>query len=109
MTDSMKNVKTIFGKALEIHSNDERAKYLDQACAGDESLHNEVNDLLGAIEKAGNFLGGSSPNVATIDHSSPNRLATPLALTSSESKSAKGAWAWSTSPSRPSRFSAKWP
>jgi hypothetical protein len=67
MPDSRENVKTIFGKALEIHSDDERAKYLDQACAGDESLRAEVDELLGAIERAGNFLGGSSPTDGTVD------------------------------------------
>ncbi len=66
MPDSRKDVKTIFGKAIEIHSDDERAKYLDQACAGDESLRAEVDDLLGATERAGNFLGGSSPGNNTL-------------------------------------------
>ena len=68
MSESREHVKTIFGKALEIRSEDERAKYLDQACAGDESLRAEVEDLLGAIERAGNFLGGSSPADPTLAH-----------------------------------------
>jgi serine/threonine protein kinase len=67
MPDLRESVKTIFGKVLEIHSDDERSKYLDQACAGDVSLRSELDDLLGAIERAGNFLGGSPPAIATID------------------------------------------
>jgi serine/threonine protein kinase len=66
MPDLRESVKTIFGKVLEIHSDGERSKYLDQACAGDVSLRAELDDLLGAIGRAGNFLGGSPP-VATID------------------------------------------
>jgi len=69
MPDTRETVKTIFGKVLEIHSNDERSKYLDQACAGDVSLRAELEDLLGAIERAGNFLGGSVSAVATNDQS----------------------------------------
>jgi len=67
MSESRESVKTIFGKALEIQSDEQRAKYLDEACAGDEALRAEVGELLGAIERAGNFLGGSSPADATIE------------------------------------------
>ena len=67
MSQSRENVKTIFGKALQIQSPDELAEYLDRACAGDTSLRGEIEDLLGAIEKAGNFLGESPPADATID------------------------------------------
>ena len=38
MTDSTQTAKTIFGKALEIPSAEERAKYLDQACFGNKPL-----------------------------------------------------------------------
>jgi serine/threonine protein kinase len=61
MPGPQESVKTIFGKALEIQSAEERANYLDVACAGDASLRAEVEDLLGAIERAGNFLGGAPP------------------------------------------------
>jgi serine/threonine protein kinase len=60
MNDVQQSVKTIFGKALEFSSVDQRTSYLDEACAGNESLRTEVNDLLGAIERAGGFLGGST-------------------------------------------------
>ena len=65
--DSRDELKTIFGKALEIDSDEERTRYLDQACAGDASLRTELDNLLGAIARAGNFLGGQPPAEATID------------------------------------------
>ena len=34
----------------------ERAAFLDQACAGDEALRQEVEELLKAHEQAGSFL-----------------------------------------------------
>ena len=67
MSDSRESVKTIFGRALEVQSAQERADYLDAACAGNALLRTEVEDLLGAIARAGDFLGGSSPADATVD------------------------------------------
>jgi hypothetical protein len=67
MSESRESVKTIFGKALEIQSDEQRAKYLDEACAADEALRAEVGGLLGTIEMAGDFLGRSSPAGATAD------------------------------------------
>ena len=74
MTHQRETVKSIFGTALEIHSDDERARYLDQACRGNESLRAEVNDLLSAIVRAGQFLGGSSPGGMSIDQPRAERL-----------------------------------
>jgi hypothetical protein len=46
------DVKSIFGKALELPSPVERAAYLDEACAGNPSLRAEVESLLRAHEQA---------------------------------------------------------
>ncbi len=78
MPELRENLKTIFGRALEIRSDGERANYLDQACADDESLRAEVDDLLGAMKRAGNFLGGSSPADATLDQPSLERPGTQI-------------------------------
>lgn len=78
MPESRENVKTIFGRALEFRSDDERAQYLEQACADDESLRAEVDDLLNAMKRAGNFLGGSSPADATLDPPSLQRPGTQI-------------------------------
>ncbi len=61
MSAARDGVKTIFGKALEIRADDERAEFLDHACSGDEPLRSEVESLLAANERAGNFLGGRAP------------------------------------------------
>ena len=56
----------LFLKALELHSAEDRQQYLDQACAGDTALRAEVDGLLAASERAGNFLESLAPlEVAT--------------------------------------------
>ena len=47
-------VKEIFEAALKLESN-ERARFLDQECAGDDQTREEVETLLTADEEAGNF------------------------------------------------------
>ena len=67
-------VKSIFGRALDIESADERAQYLDEACRGADELRVEVDALLNAIAEAGDFLGGSVPEVApTIDQTNAEK------------------------------------
>ena len=46
----------IFGEALRLTNPTERAAYLDQACAGDLVLRQEVESLLAAHAKVGDFL-----------------------------------------------------
>ena len=46
----------IFGEALRLSVAAERAAYLDQACAGDLALRQEVESLLSAHAQAGDFL-----------------------------------------------------
>ena len=54
-----------YSEEREILSIDERNQYLDEACAGDEPLRTELNELLDAIDRAGKFLGGSIPAATT--------------------------------------------
>ena len=49
------DAKSIFAEALQLRGA-ERAAYLDQACAGNPALRQEVESLLAAYEKAGDFL-----------------------------------------------------
>jgi WD40 repeat protein/serine/threonine protein kinase len=51
-----KNVRSIFGRALEIDSPAERAAYLHEACGADAELRREVESLLKAADKAGDFM-----------------------------------------------------
>src|SRR5262245_965472 len=49
MTKAVGDVKSIFGKALEIQAPAERVAFLDGACGGDTSLRHEVDGLLQAL------------------------------------------------------------
>ena len=49
-------LETIFFAALEKHSPQERAAYLDEACAGDPDCRRRVEKMLAAQGQAGSFL-----------------------------------------------------
>jgi hypothetical protein len=49
-------VQSIFGRALQIESPADRAAYLDEACGPDASLRAEVEGLLQALSRAGEFM-----------------------------------------------------
>jgi serine/threonine protein kinase/Tfp pilus assembly protein PilF len=50
-----------FLKALELHSADDRQKYLEAACAGEPQLRAEVEAMLEAHGRAGSFLESAAP------------------------------------------------
>lgn len=52
----LEKLKAIFGEASAISSPEARAAYLDEACAGDDTLRERVESLLAASAKLGNFL-----------------------------------------------------
>jgi tetratricopeptide (TPR) repeat protein/serine/threonine protein kinase len=58
MSDTGRNVKVIFGEALDYASPAEQAAYLDRACGGDPALRARVEALLHAHQRAGHFLQG---------------------------------------------------
>lgn len=53
--ENWQKVKAIFDSVIEIGPN-ERSSFLEKACAGDEELRLEVEDLLVAADAAGNFM-----------------------------------------------------
>ena len=53
--DRWRQVKELLWAALEQESAS-RAEWLERACAGDESLHREVESLINACEGPSNFL-----------------------------------------------------
>jgi eukaryotic-like serine/threonine-protein kinase len=61
MADSTPDLKSIFGKALELGSPAERQAYLEQACAGDARLRTEVESLLQAQAPAEGFFEAFRP------------------------------------------------
>jgi tetratricopeptide (TPR) repeat protein/serine/threonine protein kinase len=61
------NEESVFAKALEIQEPDQRAAYLDQACAGSPGLRKNVESLLSAYD-AGQFLEAPAPApIVTVD------------------------------------------
>jgi hypothetical protein len=84
---------SIFLEALHKPAPEERAAFLDQACAGNDELRRNIEMLLKAHVRAGDFLAQA-----------PARSSAP---TSSWSRSAKAAWArcgWHSSKSRSSAW-----
>ena len=65
MTKPPTDLKSLFGKVLELGSPAERAAYLAHVCGDDASLRGEVKSLLKALGDAGDFLDapGSTPTV----------------------------------------------
>ena len=61
MNSATPDVKSLFGRALEIPSLAARAAYLDEACNGNAPLRAELDDLLQALDQAGTFLKGQAP------------------------------------------------
>lgn len=56
MDQSKPDIKTLFGKALEIDSDADRAAFLAAACAGNAALRSEIESLLAALHQAGSYL-----------------------------------------------------
>ncbi len=53
---SIDEVKSIFGRALEIPESTDRAAFLQQACGGNVELRAQVEKLLAALADAGHFM-----------------------------------------------------
>ena len=62
MNESLRRQESVFSQALALPA-EERAAFLDQACAGDPALRQQVEELLHAHTSAGGFLG-APPGVA---------------------------------------------
>jgi eukaryotic-like serine/threonine-protein kinase len=53
---SIERLRTIYTEAAAISLPEERAVFLKSACAGDPALRQQVDELLAAREKVGDFL-----------------------------------------------------
>src|SRR5579859_725903 len=60
MSESQNREIAVFGAALELPA-DQRGAYLDQACAGDADLRQQVEALLRVHDEAGNFFDKLAP------------------------------------------------
>jgi serine/threonine protein kinase len=70
MGEPERQIISLLGEAIEHSSPEDRAAFLDKACAGDADRRARVEELLRAYQAAGNFLQGNRPPaepVATVD------------------------------------------
>src|SRR6516162_6665486 len=70
MSEPERQIMSLLGEAVEHSSPEERAAFLDKACAGDTGRRARVDELLRAHQAAENFLQGNRPGaepVATVD------------------------------------------
>ena len=58
---------TLFERARQFSSSDERASYLDQACQGDLALRQKIEDMLEASARAEAFFETESDPTATVN------------------------------------------
>jgi serine/threonine-protein kinase len=65
MNDADEHLMTVFTAALDCGSAEDRAAYLERACAGAPQLRERVEALLRAHARAGKFLDGS-PSAPTV-------------------------------------------
>ena len=80
------DVKSVFGKALDLEAPADRAAYLEQACGGDTALRGEVEGLLAALDRAGRFM--SHPAVAPPDPAVPRSCTTTAPISRCEAPGA---------------------
>jgi WD40 repeat protein/serine/threonine protein kinase len=76
MSSATPDVKSIFGRALELDAGAARAAYLEAACGTNAALRGEVEGLLQALERAGGFLKGPAPAVTMDEPPAPERPGT---------------------------------
>ena len=102
-------------RPCERNDPDERPAYLDEACAGQPELRQQVENLLRLHRRRGSFLEKPAAESAATGPFGCRRPAVVAeaparssARTSCSSRSAKAAWARSGWPSRPSRSSGWW-
>src|SRR5262245_55318308 len=81
MNEPERQIMSILGEAVEYRSAEERAAFLEKACAGDADRRARVEALLRAYEAAGNFLQGDrAPRapVGTVDEASHEQSGTVI-------------------------------
>src|SRR5262245_59627622 len=59
--DSAMNERAVFTEALDRATPEERAAFLERACAGNPALRAQVEALLRTHDRAGDFLGKLAP------------------------------------------------
>jgi hypothetical protein len=61
MTEANPRTESLFWSALAFASPEERARFLDEACGGDQQLRGRIEELLAAYPKVEGFLEPPAP------------------------------------------------
>jgi hypothetical protein len=61
MASNNQHEEALFNAAQDLTDPAQRSAFLDQACAGDKAMRARIGRLLGAAEKADEFLTGCAP------------------------------------------------
>src|SRR6186997_3570600 len=64
-------IQVIFHEAIALVSDEDRARYLDQACGDDHRVRARIEALLNAHSEAGGFFGGKSPAAVATEIRTP--------------------------------------
>lgn len=68
MSERSEQIDAILAAAVELATRDDRADYIQQACAGDDELQRQVEELVDAYLSAGDFLESPAPGLPpTVD------------------------------------------
>src|SRR5262245_55634277 len=67
MSEANRQTESLFWSALAAPSPQERARYLDWACGGDQRLRGQLEELLAAYPQAEGFLEPPTPSPAPTD------------------------------------------
>jgi eukaryotic-like serine/threonine-protein kinase len=70
MSHGETRIEAVFLRALEIPSPQERAAYLQEACAGDDELRRRVERMLAAQPQLGSFLDQNAADIVLTTHQS---------------------------------------
>jgi eukaryotic-like serine/threonine-protein kinase len=70
MSHGETRIEAVFLRALEIPSPQERAAYLQEACAGDDELRRRVERMLAAQPQLGSFLDQNAAEIVLTTHQS---------------------------------------
>src|SRR5262245_55367627 len=68
MSEANPRTESLFWSALALSSPEERARFLDESCGGDQELRGRIEELLAAYPKVESFLEPRHPSpVATVE------------------------------------------
>src|SRR5262245_12798474 len=71
MAEADPRTESLFWAALVLPTPEERARYLDRSCGGDDQLRGRVEELLAAYPKAEGFLEPPAPGPAATAEEAP--------------------------------------